>query len=189
MLPSLPTLDWSWPIDHPRPAVVIFVVWATVITLLVVIWSRRVRDFKEQIRHGFAILYTPRPLPLARRVVAGAVLGLSHREHLVLPRRVRHPELGAERHARARRPEPVHAPARSRPAGLGTQQGFLLYAFRDSSIPHTELVAFSVGMQLATNAFNFVVGLIALLLIARTVRWKQIIAPERAEIDRARSER
>ena len=75
------------------------------------------------------------------------------------------------------------------PGGLGTQQGFLLYAFRDSSIPHTELVAFSVGMQLATNAFNFAIGLIALLLIARTVRWKQIIAPERAEIDRARTER
>ena len=75
------------------------------------------------------------------------------------------------------------------PGGLGTQQGFLLYAFRDSSIPHTELVAFSVGMQLATNAFNFAVGLVALLLLARTIRWKQIIAPERAEIDRARTER
>jgi len=30
---------------------------------------------------------------------------------------------------------------------------------------------------------------VALLLLARTIRWKQIIAPERAEIDRARTER
>ena len=73
------------------------------------------------------------------------------------------------------------------PGGIGTQQGFLLYAFRDTAVGRTSLVSFSVGMHLATNAVNVVAGLIALLLLARTVRWKQLIAPEKDEIDRARA--
>lgn len=188
VLPSLPTLDWSWPIDHPQPAVVIFFVWATVITLLVVIWSRRVRDFKEQIRHGFAILYTPGRY--LSRVVSWQALSWVFRiasiwfflDAFDIPSSARNVMLVLA-------VQSLSTLLPFTPGGLGTQQGFLLYAFRDSTIPHTELVAFSVGMQLATNAFNFAVGLIALLLIARTVRWKQIIAPERAEIDRARTER
>jgi uncharacterized protein (TIRG00374 family) len=167
---------------------VIFVVWATVITLLVVIWSRRVRDFKEQIRHGFAILYTPGRY--LSRVVTWQALSWAFRiasiwfflDAFDIPSSPRNVMLVLA-------VQSLSTLLPFTPGGLGTQQGFLLYAFRDSSIPHTELVAFSVGMQLATNAFNFVVGLIALLLIARTVRWKQIIAPERAEIDRARTER
>lgn len=188
VLPSLPTLDWSWPIDHPRPAFVIFVVWATVITLLVVIWSRRVRDFKEQIRHGFAILYTPRRF--FSQVVSWQALSWVFRivsiwfflDAFGIPTSGRNVMLVLA-------VQSLSTLLPFTPGGLGTQQGFLLYAFRDSSISHTELVAFSVGMQLATNAFNFAVGLIALLLLARTIRWKQIVAPERAEIDRARTER
>src|SRR5688572_7433800 len=57
---DLPSIDWTWPIDHPRPFAVIAAVWITVIVLLAVIWSRRVQDFREQVRHGFAILYEPR---------------------------------------------------------------------------------------------------------------------------------
>jgi uncharacterized membrane protein YbhN (UPF0104 family) len=184
-LGSIPTFDWSWPIDHPRPAFVIFVVWATVLTLLVVIWSRRVRDFKEQIRHGFAILSEPRRF--LREVVAWQALSWALRIASVwffldafdIPTSVRNVMLVLA-------VQSLSTLLPFTPGGLGTQQGFLLYAFRDTGLPRTELVSFSVGMQLATNAVNLLAGLIGLFYVARTLRWKQLIAPERAAVDEAR---
>jgi hypothetical protein len=44
-------------------------------------------------------------------------------------------------------------------------------------------------MYVATTVVNVVAGLVALLLIARTFRWKQLIAPEKAAIDQAKEGR
>ena len=188
VLPSLPTFDWSWPLDHPRPAIVIFLVWATVLTLLVVIWSRRVRDFREQIRHGFAILREPRRY--FTEVVPWQALSWVLRIASVwffldafdIPTTARNVMLVLA-------VQSLSTLLPFTPGGIGTQQGFLLYAFRDTAVPRAQLVSFSVGMQLATNALNFAAGLIALLLLVRTVRWKQLVAPERDEIDHARGDR
>ena len=35
---DLPSVDWKWPLDNPRPFLVVAAVWLTVIVLLVVIW-------------------------------------------------------------------------------------------------------------------------------------------------------
>jgi uncharacterized membrane protein YbhN (UPF0104 family) len=184
-LRSLPTLDWSWPIDHPQPAFVIAVVWTTVAVLLVVIWSRRVRDFKEQIKHGFAILY--QPSRYFRQVVSWQALSWVFRIGAVwffldafgVPTTARNVAL-------VMAVQSVSTLLPFTPGGIGTQQGFLVYAFRDTAISKTSLVSFSVGMNIATNVFYVLVGLIALLLLARTVRWKQLIAPEQEAVDRAR---
>jgi uncharacterized membrane protein YbhN (UPF0104 family) len=188
VLPNLPTIDWAWPIQHPRPAIVIATVWTTVIVLLVVIWSRRVRDFKEQIRHGFAILTEPRRF--LTEVVTWQALSWMFRIGSVwffldafdIPTTARNVMLVLA-------VQSLSTLLPFTPGGIGTQQGFLLYAFRNTAVPRSQLVSFSVGMQLATNAFTFVVGLVALLLLARTLRWKRLIAPERREIDHAREER
>ena len=185
ILPSLPTLDWSWPIDHPRPSIVVALVWTTVIVLLVVIWSRRVRDFKAQIRHGFAILHEPRRY--LADVVSWQALSWVLRIASVwffldafdIPTTTRNLMLVLA-------VQSLSTLLPFTPGGIGTQQGFLLYAFRDTAVPRAELVSFSVGMQLATNALNFAAGLVALLLLVRTVRWKQLVAPERGVIDRSR---
>jgi uncharacterized membrane protein YbhN (UPF0104 family) len=187
-LGEIPSIDWTWPIDHPRPAFVVAAVWLTVIVLLVVIWSRRVRDFKEQVRHGFAILYEPRryfaqvvtwqALSWALRIAgvwffldAFDVPGTARNVAIVLA------------------VQSLSTLLPFTPGGIGTQQGFLLYAFRDTTVGRASLVSFSVGMHVATNVVNLIAGLVAMLLLARTIRWKQLIAPERAEIDRAREGR
>jgi uncharacterized membrane protein YbhN (UPF0104 family) len=188
VLPDLPTIDWAWPIHHPRPAIVVAAVWITVIVLLVVIWSRKVRDFREQIRHGFAIL--TEPTRFLKEVVSWQALSWALRIASVwffldafhVPTTARNVMLVLA-------VQSLSTLLPFTPGGIGTQQGFLLYAFRDTAVPRAQLVSFSVGMQLATQAFTFAVGLIALLLLARTVRWKQLIAPERREVDRASEER
>ena len=75
------------------------------------------------------------------------------------------------------------------PGGIGTQQGFLVYAFRDTTVGRASLVSFSVGMYVATTVVTVAAGLIALILVARTIRWKQLIAPEKAKIEQAKGGR
>jgi uncharacterized membrane protein YbhN (UPF0104 family) len=184
-LGEIPSIDWTWPIDHPRPALVVAAVWLTVIVLLVVIWSRRVRDFRDQVRHGFAILYEPRRY--VTEVVSWQTLSWVCRivgvwfflEAFHIPATARNVAIVLA-------VQSLSTLLPFTPGGIGTQQGFLLYAFRDTAIGRAALVSFSVGMHIATNAVNLVAGLVALLLLARTIRWKQLIAPERAAVDRAK---
>jgi uncharacterized membrane protein YbhN (UPF0104 family) len=187
-LPSLPSIDLSWPIDHPRPAFVVALVWTTVIVLLVVIWSRRVRDFKEQIRHGFAILYEPKRY-LTQVVTWQALSWVFRVASIWFFLEAFHVTTSVRNVALVVAVQSLSTLLPFTPGGIGTQQGFLVYAFRDTAISKTSLVSFSVGMYLATTVFAVILGLIALLLIARTVRWKRLVAPEQQELDRAREGR
>jgi uncharacterized membrane protein YbhN (UPF0104 family) len=185
---DLPSVDWKWPLDNPRPAAVVAGVWLTVIALLVVIWSRRVQDFREQVRHGFAILYEPRryftevaswqALSWVCRI-AGVWFFLDAFDVPTTARNV----------ALVLAVQSLSTLLPFTPGGIGTQQGFLLYAFRDTTVGRASLVSFSVGMYVATTVVTVAAGLVALLLLARTIRWKQLIAPEKAAIDDAKEGR
>jgi hypothetical protein len=54
------------------------------------------------------------------------------------------------------------------PAGIGTEQAFIVYVFR-GAVSGSKLLAFSVGMKLTLVATNVVVGFIALALTLRTL--------------------
>ena len=64
-----------------------------------------------------------------------------------------------------------------------------MYAFRDTTVGRASLVSFSVGMYVATTVVNVVAGLIALILVARTLRWKKLVAGEKDEIEEAKEGR
>ena len=185
---DLPSVDWTWPIDHPRPFVVVAAVWLTVIVLLVVIWKRRVEDFKEQVRHGFAILYEPRRY--FTEVVSWQALSWVFRiagvwfflDAFDVPATARNVMIVLA-------VQSLSTLLPFTPGGVGTQQGFLVYAFRDTTVGRASLVSFSVGMYVATTVVSVVAGLIALLLLARTIRWKQLIAPEKEAIEQAKEGR
>jgi uncharacterized membrane protein YbhN (UPF0104 family) len=60
------------------------------------------------------------------------------------------------------------------PAGVGTEQAFLLYALNGVA-PAAVLLAFSVGAKLTITITNVVAGFTALALILRTVRYKKAL--------------
>ena len=66
------------------------------------------------------------------------------------------------------------------PAGIGTEQAFLLYVFR-GAVASSKLLAFSVGMKLMIVATNIVAGFTAIFLTLRTVRYSEALdaAPEK----------
>ena len=62
------------------------------------------------------------------------------------------------------------------PAGIGTEQAFLLYVFK-GTVPSSQLLAFSVGLKIMTIGTNVVAGFTAIAVTLRTLRFKQAMAP------------
>jgi uncharacterized membrane protein YbhN (UPF0104 family) len=62
------------------------------------------------------------------------------------------------------------------PAGIGSEQAFLLYVFR-GTVESSKLLAFSVGMKLTIVASNVVMGFAAIALTLRTVRYSRAVGP------------
>jgi hypothetical protein len=60
------------------------------------------------------------------------------------------------------------------PAGIGTEQAFLLYVFRGLA-SRTALLSFSVGMRVTLIVVNATLGFGAILLTLRTLRWRRIV--------------
>ncbi len=60
------------------------------------------------------------------------------------------------------------------PGGAGTKQGLIVFLFEGRDVPTTQLLAFSVGMNIALVVFNVVAGAIAIFAMARTFRWKRL---------------
>jgi uncharacterized protein (TIRG00374 family) len=58
------------------------------------------------------------------------------------------------------------------PSGIGTEQALLLYIFSGTA-PKTTLLSFSVGMRISLIVFNALLGFGAILVMFRTLRWRQ----------------
>jgi uncharacterized membrane protein YbhN (UPF0104 family) len=66
------------------------------------------------------------------------------------------------------------------PGGAGTEQGLLLYLLNGKA-SRSALLSFSVGMHIAIVVLNVVLGLLAVLLITRTLRLRRLRAEAAAD--------
>ena len=60
------------------------------------------------------------------------------------------------------------------PGGAGTKQGLIVFLFAGEAVSKAALLAFSVGLNIATTVFSVVLGGIALYLMARTLSWRRL---------------
>ena len=179
VLPHLPQVDWSWPLRHKREAIVIGAVWLAVLILFLVIAFARVRQFKEHVAQGFALLRRPRrfffqvitwqSLSWAFRIAsvfffleAFQVPATLHNTLLVLV------------------VQSLSTLFPFTPGGVGTQQGLLVFVFERAGrgIAGSLLLSFSVGMYIATTILNVVVGFAALFFMLGTLRFRRIVVRE-----------
>src|SRR5207237_1001455 len=141
VIPKLPSIDWYWPAQHPRAAVVIGIVWVTVIVLLVVIWSRRVRGFWHRVAAGFAILHDPRRLVLG--VISWQALSWVFRTATVFTfLRAFHLPATAYTTLLVLAVQSLSTLLPFTPGGVGTQQGLIVYVFRRQAVARSLLVSF-----------------------------------------------
>jgi uncharacterized membrane protein YbhN (UPF0104 family) len=179
VLPHLPQVDWSWPLRHKREALVIGVVWIAVLILFAVIAVRRVREFKQRVRQGFAILGDR--ARFVSQVASWQALSWGFRfasvyfflEAFRVPATLHNALLVLV-------VQSLSTLLPFTPGGVGTQQGLLIYVFSRArtGVADALLLSFSVGMYIATTVLNGVVGFACLFLMLRTFRWRRVVVPE-----------
>ena len=181
VIPVLPNVDWLWLFQHPRVALVVAAVALLLGFVLGALAARRISAFWERVGQGFAILRPP-SLYL-RAVVPWQALDWGFRLLTVylLLRGFGLPAT-AYNAALVQVTQSLATVLPLTPAGIGTEQALLAYVFRGIA-PAVDVLSFSVGMKLAIIAVNVAAGSVAILVMLRTLRWRQLV--ERDEIETA----
>lgn len=168
-LPRLPSFDFAWLLDHPLAAELVL---AAILMGAVVlgIWIHgHVLDFWDRVKQAFAVVRRPtlylRSVALwqagdwtFRIVTIWFMLGAFH-----LPQTLEYALL-------VQVSSSVAALVPLTPAGIGTEQAFLIFVFR-GAVASSQLLAFSVGMRLVLVTTNVIAGFVAIGVILRTFRY------------------
>jgi uncharacterized membrane protein YbhN (UPF0104 family) len=172
VIAHLPDVDWSWPLRHTTAAAVLGGVLLVLVVVAIVYARRRVASFRAQVGQGFAIL-GDRGAYL-RRVVSLQLLSWIARLATIwffldafrLTATVRNTLV-------VQTVDSLSTLMPITPGGAGTKQGLTAYALRHE-FSVGAVVSFSVGMNIALVVANVVVGFAALLVMARTLRWRKL---------------
>ncbi|HEU5264400.1 MAG TPA: lysylphosphatidylglycerol synthase transmembrane domain-containing protein [Gaiellaceae bacterium] len=174
-LPRLPSFDFSWLLEHPLAAEIVLA--ALVIgAVLAGIWIHgHVVDFWERVKQAFAVVR--RPVLYLRTVAFWQACDWTFRlvaiwfllDAFDIPQSIENVLL-VQVSASIATLLPLT------PAGIGTEQAFLLYVFQ-GAVPSSQLLAFSVGLKVMTVGTNVVAGFTAIAVTLRTLRYNRALEP------------
>jgi uncharacterized membrane protein YbhN (UPF0104 family) len=169
----LPTVDWGILVRHREvtAAVLLFVAAGALVAFLH--FAEHGGDLKARLARGFAILREPRRF--ATGVAVPQLVSWVFRIGAIYYF-LRAFGIEANLH-NAFLVQVVDSLATlfpATPGGAGTKQGLIVFLFEGRGVPNTQLLAFSVGMNIAVVVFSLVLGAIAIFLLARTFRWRRL---------------
>jgi uncharacterized membrane protein YbhN (UPF0104 family) len=179
--PNLPSLDYGWAFRHQTAGLILFGLLLLFGTALVAWLAERVEEFRAKVAQGFAA-FSDRSY-YVRSVVPWQLLDWALRFATVffflrafgIPATVHNALL-------VQVSQSLATVLPFSPAGIGTEQALLVYAFRDVA-PKTVALSFSVGMRVTLIIVNAIIGFTAILLMTGTLRVRRA-----AEADRAAAE-
>jgi uncharacterized membrane protein YbhN (UPF0104 family) len=176
-LPRLPSFDFAWLLDRPLAAELVLAGLLVAIVLFGIWISGHVANFWDRVRQAFAVVR--RPALYVRSVAAwqAADWGLRLVTIWLLLDTFDIPQ-SVENVLLVQVSSSIATLIPLTPSGIGTEQAFLLYVFR-GTVSASDLLAFSVGMRLATLATNVVLGFTAIALTLRTIRLSHTLDPTR----------
>lgn len=174
-LPSLPSFDFAWFLDHEQVAEILLVAIVFAVIALVVWVRSNVEEFRHRVRQAFTIVRTP--TRWLRTVVvwqaADWALRLTTVWFMLDAFRI---DQSARNVLLVQATQSLATLVPVSPGGVGTEQAFLVYTLRGHA-SRSALLAFSVGMKLTLTAVNVVVGFTAILLTLRTLRFRRMSDP------------
>jgi len=170
-LPALPAFDWSFVIRHPVLAAFIGCVLIGLAIIGLAWASRRVNEFREKLAQGFAILRDRRAF-LTGVVTWQAASWLARGAGVYFFLEAFHIPASVEATVTVLVVQGLSTLLPFTPGGAGTQQAVLVFAFSGTAAA-SNVLGFSVGMQLVTTAVNVVLGFGAIAVMLRTLRWRQ----------------
>jgi uncharacterized membrane protein YbhN (UPF0104 family) len=179
VLKRLPDVDWSWPFRHTTASAVIGGLLLVALVAAIVYGRRRVASFRQEVGRGFAILSDFGAY--LRRVVLLQLLSWVLRFGAILYF-LKAFRLTPSLHNAlvVQTVDSVSTLMPITPGGAGTKQGLLAYALRNE-FSVSSVVSFSVGMNIALVVANVLLGFTALLLMARTLRWRKLADESKAD--------
>ena len=180
VLSHLRSFDFAWILAHPL-LLDLAVAGVVVVIGVVCIWvAGHVANFRERVAQAFRVMSPPSRY--LRKVAVWQAADWSLRLVTIwfllaafhIPQTLRNAGL-------VQVSQSVSTLFPITPAGVGTEQAFLLYALSGVASAAV-LLAFSVGAKLTITVTNVVAGFTAIFLILRTVRFNQVLGskPEEA---------
>jgi uncharacterized membrane protein YbhN (UPF0104 family) len=173
-LPSLPSFDFAWFLDHEQVSQVLLVIVVFALIALA-IWIRtHVDEFRDHVGQAFAVVHTP--ARWFRTVVVWQLADWGLRLTTIW---FMLDAFGIDQSLRnvllVQASQSLATLVPVSPGGVGTEQAFLVYTLRGQA-PKSALLAFSVGMRLTLTAVNVLLGFTAILLTFGTVRFRKATA-------------
>jgi uncharacterized membrane protein YbhN (UPF0104 family) len=173
VLPHLPSLDYAWAFRHPTMGLILFVALLIFGGLLLLWIVERIDDFKQRIAQGFSAFRDRRYY--LTRVVPFQLLDWALRLFVVfcflhafgVPATVRNALL-------VQVSQSLATVLPFSPGGIGTEQAFLVYLFRNVT-SHSQALSFSVGMRVTLTIVNATLGFAAILVMLRTLRFSEAV--------------
>lgn len=176
----IPTTDWHWFVSHERVTLAILGVLLVLGMVAFVYARRRVREFREHVRQGFAIL-KDRPRFVRGVILPQAISWVFRVGALYYFLQAFGVHASLHNALLVQVVDSLATLFPATPGGAGTKQGLIVFLFRGEAVSRTLLVSFSVGMNIAQVVCNLALGAVALLAMARTLSWKRLRLRQRTE--------
>lgn len=172
-LPELPSYDFAWLLDHPLAAELLLAALLILVVVLGIWIHSHVLDFWARVKQAFAVVR--RPALYLRSVALWQAGDWAFRivaiwfmlDAFGIPQTLENALL-VQVSASVATLVPLT------PAGIGTEQAFLLFAFQ-GTVSSAELLAFSVGAKLMVVTTNVVAGFTAIAVTLRTLRYSRAL--------------
>ena len=173
VLSHLRSFDFAWILAHPLLLDLAVAGIVVVIGVLCIWVAGHVANFRERVAQAFRVMSPPSRY--LRKVAVWQAADWSLRLMTIwfllaafhIPQTLRNAGL-------VQVSQSVSTLFPITPAGVGTEQAFLLYALSGVASAAV-LLAFSVGAKLTITVTNVVAGFTAIFLILRTVRFNQVL--------------
>jgi uncharacterized membrane protein YbhN (UPF0104 family) len=177
VLGRLPGFDFKWLFAHLRGTLIAIGLLLFVLLLVLLWYAEQLLGFRRRIARGFAIFSDRRRY--FRRVAVWQTADWSLRlATIFLFLRAFHVPATLHNAVLVQVTQSLAVLLPISPSGIGTEQALLLYTFSGKA-SRTTLLSFSVGMRVTLSLFNAVLGLGAILVMLRTLRWRQHVEADR----------
>ena len=176
----LPSVEWRFFLSHRDETAAGLAILAAILLIGLFVFLEHGGVYRERIRRGFAILWEPKRF--ARGVLlpqlASWVLRIASMYYFLLAFGV----VGSVHNAfLAQVVDSLSTIFPATPGGAGTKQGLIVFVFNGEAVSTSLLLAFSVGMNIAIVVCNLLLAAVALFLMARTLRWKDLRSAQKRE--------
>jgi uncharacterized membrane protein YbhN (UPF0104 family) len=178
-LPNLPNIDLRWAFQHPLALEIGALVVGVAIGLLLVWATARVRAFWQRVRQGFSIL-RDRDDYLRGVVSWQALSWLLRLGTVYFMLRAFHLPATVHNALLVQIAQSLATLLPITPGGAGTEQGLLIYLFRGKAA-RSSLLSFSVGMHIAIVVVNLALGVLAIGLMTRSLRFRRLRESAKAD--------